>query len=94
MTKTLAAVAGALCLGFFASTAQAAPFGAAGSAPAAAPSGIIQVHGLHSSCKLDRFGWHRSFVWGRAGCGPKWKQHHHHHHHHKKHWKKHWKKHH
>ena len=85
MTKLLAGLAGALCLGLFASVSQAAPLGGADASASAAPSAIIQVHGLHSSCKLDKKGWHRSYLWGRKWCVP-------HHPHHggmkKKYWKK------
>lgn len=91
MNKLLAGLAGAFAIGFFASGAQAASFGGAGSASSTGVSSeVIQVHGLHSSCKRDRFGWHRSHVWGRQRCVPAWLKHHHrhHHHHHKKHWKK------
>jgi hypothetical protein len=89
MKKSLFALAGALCFGLVASAAQAAPLGAAGNASSAgASSEVIQVHGLHSSCKLDRRGWHRSHLWGRQFCAPP----HRHHHHGKKHWKKHYGK--
>ncbi|MDQ8697199.1 hypothetical protein [Hyphomicrobium sp. LHD-15] len=84
MKKILFALAGALCFGVVASAAEAAPLGAAGTASAAAAtSEVIQVHGLHSSCKVDRRGWHRSHFWGRERCfPPHWRKHHH------RHWKK------
>lgn len=89
MKKLLAGLAGALSLALFAPALQAAPLGAAGKAPGAnVSSEIIQVHGIHSSCKRDRFGWHRSHIWGRERCAPRWHKHHHHNHHGKKHWKK------
>lgn len=89
MKKSLFALAGALCFGVVASTAQAAPLGAAGNASsAAASSEVIQVHGLHSSCKRDGRGWHRSHLWGRQACAPP----HHRHHHGKKPGKPHHKK--
>lgn len=80
-----AGLAGALALGLLAPVAEAAPLAGAGGTPPAASSEVIQVHGLHSSCRLDKFGWHRSYVWGRAPCGGGPRFHHHHHHHHKKH---------
>jgi hypothetical protein len=92
MKKLLAGVAGALCIGLFAPAAQAAPLGGAGHGSVGVSSEVIQVHGLHSSCKRDRFGWHRSYVWGRQRCAPQWMKHHHRHHHkhhkHHKHGKK------
>ena len=96
MKKVLAAAAGALMLCLAAPATQAAPLGAAAPAPAAdVSSNVIQVHGLHSVCRRDRFGWHRSHVWGRTHCAPPWVRPHHrhyppygHHHHHHKHWKK------
>lgn len=92
MKKLIAGLAGALCVGLFSTVSQAAPLGGANGA-AAAPVGpaVIQVHGLHGACMLDKRGWHRSYVWGRQWCKPP-HMHHHHHHHHKKHWKKNWKK--
>lgn len=86
MKKALAGFAGALSFALLATSAQAAPFGAAGNATSAgAESEIIQVHGLHSSCQRDRFGWHRQYLWGRQRCTPTWMKHHHrkHHKHHK-----------
>jgi hypothetical protein len=89
MNKLIAGLAGVLSIGFLASAAQAAPLGGAGKASATgASSEIIQVHGLHSSCQRDRFGWHRSYIWGRQRCGPTWRKHHHHQHKPHKHWKK------
>jgi hypothetical protein len=90
MKKLIAGLAGAISIGFLASAAQAAPLGAAGNASATGVSSeVIQVHGLHSACRRDRFGWHRSYVWGRQRCAPPWMKHHHHHKHkHHKHWKK------
>lgn len=88
MKKALAGLAGALSFALLATSAQAAPLGAAGQATSAvAASEVIQVHGLHSSCQRDRFGWHRSYLWGRQRCAPVWMKHHHHKHKHK-HWKK------
>lgn len=89
MTKLFAALAGAICIGLMAPVAQAAPLaGAASASSSTGTSEIIRVHGLHSSCKLDRGGWHRSHIWGRERCAPpRWHKHHHHHHG-KKHWKK------
>lgn len=88
MKKLLAGVAGALSLALLAPATQAAPLGATGNASGAgATSEIIQVHGIHASCKRDRFGWHRSHLWGRERCRPAWMKHDHHHHG-KKHWKK------
>jgi hypothetical protein len=88
MIKTVAAIAGALSLALLASTAQAAPLGTAGNASqAAAGSDVVQVHGLHSACRRDGRGWHRSYIWGRQSCYPPHRQHRHHHHG-KKHWKK------
>lgn len=94
MNKIVAGLAAALSLGLLATAAEAAPLGAAGSASgAAAPSDLIQVHGLHSSCKLDKKGWHRSHVWGRQACKPpRHDRHDRHDHHGKKHEKKHGKK--
>ncbi|MBN8911174.1 MAG: hypothetical protein J0H65_03775 [Rhizobiales bacterium] len=93
MHKLIAGLAGALSIGFLASAAQAAPLGAAGSASATgASTEVIQVHGLHSSCQRDRFGWHRAYIWGRQRCAPAWMKHHHRphmkHHKHYKHGKK------
>ncbi len=91
MKKFIAGLAGAISIGFLASAAQAAPLGAAGTtSETGASSEVIQVHGLHSACRRDRFGWHRSYVWGRQRCVPVWLHHHHrpHHHKHHKHWKK------
>lgn len=92
MKKLLAGLAGALSLALFAPALQAAPLGAAGNASSAgASSEVIQVHGIHGSCQRDRFGWHRSYIWGRQRCVPAWMKHHHrhHHHHHHHHKKKH-----
>lgn len=77
MKKSLAILAGAACFGLLASAASAASLGAAGSASAAAApaSDVIQVHGIHSSCKVDGRGWHRSYLWGRQRCAPP--KHHH-----------------
>lgn len=72
MTRTLAGLAGVVCLGALTTFAQAAPLG--GSAPTnstAATSNVIQTHGWHLSCQRDRRGWHRSHVWGRERCVPK-----------------------
>lgn len=90
MKKLLAGLAGALTVALFASASQAAPLGGASKATGTGvQSEIIQVHGIHGACRLDRFGWHRSYVWGRQRCAPpRWKHHHRHHHHHHKHWKK------
>ncbi|WP_295558852.1 hypothetical protein [uncultured Hyphomicrobium sp.] len=86
MRKLLAGLAGALAIALFAPALQAAPLGAAGNASGAQVSSeIIQVHGLHSACRRDRFGWHRSHIWGRERCVPHWLRHHHHG---KKYWKK------
>jgi hypothetical protein len=90
MKQLIAGLAGAISLGFLASAAQAVPLGATGSATATgASSEIIQVHGLHSACRRDRYGWHRSYLWGRQRCAPAWMKHHHRPHmkHHKR-WKK------
>lgn len=90
MKTLLAGLAGAISIGFLATAAQAAPLGAVGAASASgASSEVIQVHGLHSACRRDRFGWHRSYVWGRQRCIPAWMKHHHRHHHkHHRYWKK------
>lgn len=89
MKKLLAGVAGAICIGVFAPVAQAAPFGAVGNAlDTGAASEIIQVHGKHKSCRRDRYGWHRSTVWGRLSCVPEWRKRHHRHHRHHRYWKK------
>lgn len=91
MKKLMAGFAGAISIGFLATAAQAAPLGGAGNASAAGvTSEIIQVHGLHSSCSRDRFGWHRSYVWGRQRCVPVWQKHHRPYKHYKRHrnWKK------
>lgn len=79
MNKALAGLAGAICIALFAPVAKAAPLSAAGNASSAGvTSEVIPVHGLHSTCKRDRFGWHRSYLWGRQGCVPAWLRHHHH----------------
>lgn len=77
MNKFLAAAAGAICLGLLAPAAGAGPLGVAGGASSAAvPSEIIRVHGLHTACRRDRFGWHRSYLWGREWCSPPhWRRH-------------------
>ncbi|WP_333794388.1 hypothetical protein [Hyphomicrobium sp.] len=88
MKRTLAGLAGALSFALLASGAQAAPLGAAGSAATAGlTSEVIQVHGLHASCKRDHRGWHRSYIWGRQRCAPPNYRHHNRHHHHKR-WNK------
>lgn len=72
MTKTLAGLAGVVCLGALTTFAQAAPLsGNAQTNSTAAASNVIQVHGWHISCQRDRNGWHRSRVWGRERCVPK-----------------------
>ena len=71
MTKTLAGLAGVVCLGALTTFAQAAPLGNAQTNSAPAASNVIQVHGWHLSCQRDRKGWHRSHVWGRERCVPK-----------------------
>jgi hypothetical protein len=72
MKRTFAGLTGLMCLGCLAVAAQAAPLGsAAATAPAARPSNVIEAHGIHWSCKRDRYGWHRSHVWGRERCVPR-----------------------
>jgi hypothetical protein len=72
MTRTLAGLAGALCLGLLASVAQAAPLGSVGdSRSVAISSDLVRVHGIHITCRRDKYGWHRSHVWGRERCVPK-----------------------
>lgn len=81
MKKALAGLAGAISFALLASSAQAAPLGAAGHATSAGvTSEVIQVHGLHASCQRDRRGWHRSYIWGRQKCTPPRHRHHHRHH--------------
>lgn len=72
MTKTLAGLAGIVCLGVLTTFAQAAPLsGNAQTNSTAAASNVIQVHGWHPvTCQRDRGGWHRSHVWGRTRCVP------------------------
>jgi len=83
MQTRLAAIAGALLIAMSASSAEAIPLGAAGSGSSAGDeSAVIKVHGLHSACRLDRRGWHRSYIWGRQWCAPP------HRHYGKKRWKK------
>lgn len=85
MKKALAGLAGAISFAFLASTAHAAPLGAAGQASSTGvTSEVIQVHGLHTTCQRDRRGWHRSYIWGRQSCTPPQHHRHHRHHRHKK----------
>lgn len=71
MSKLIAGIAGAICLGLTATMASAAPVGVAGAgAPASAESGITLVHGRHYACERDKWGWHRSTKFGREECGP------------------------
>lgn len=73
MSKTLAGLAGVVCLGALTTFAQAAPLsGNAQTSSTAATSNVIQVHGWHPIvCRRDSGGWHRSHVWGRTRCVPK-----------------------
>lgn len=51
-------------------SANAAPLSGLGTAPAI-DSGVVQVHGRHSSCQLGPGGWHRSPHRGmRIRCRP------------------------
>ena len=83
MKKLLAAAIGLFALGAVAtSSASAAPLsGANGLAAKTETRNVIQVHGRHRACRLDRRGWHRSYHRGsRSWCRPRWKRHRHHHH--------------
>lgn len=79
MKKFVAALAGALSIAVVASAANAAPMGApmgvaAEPSSSTASSSVVPVHGWHITCQRDRYGWHRSRVWGREKCAPKrWK---------------------
>jgi len=94
--KLLAAAFGLLALGVVAGTGNAAPLTGATNgllAAKAETSNVIQVHGRHSSCRRDRFGWHRSPRHGvRTFCRPgkRWhRRHYHKHHHHHRHHRRH-----
>ncbi|MGD9783686.1 MAG: hypothetical protein AB7E80_04600 [Hyphomicrobiaceae bacterium] len=64
----IAAVAAVLIAGS-AGMASAAPMGALAGTKAGDASGIVKVHGVHRSCQLGRWGWHRSLPYGgRVAC--------------------------
>ena len=72
MKKLLAGLAGAIAIAVVVPVAQAAPFsGTADASSAIVSSAIVPVHGWHITCQRDRYGWHRSHIWGRARCVPK-----------------------
>lgn len=72
MKRTFACLAGAMCVGLLAASAQAAPLGSTADTRSLAPSSdLVRVHGIHWSCKRDKSGWHRSHVWGRERCVPR-----------------------
>jgi hypothetical protein len=75
MNKLVAGIAGAISIALFAPIAQAAPLSGTGASPSTGiASEIVPVHGWHITCQRDRYGWHRSRVWGREKCVPKrWK---------------------
>lgn len=87
MKKFLAAAVGLLALGAVAASANAAPLsGANGLATVKTEtSNVIQVHGVHSSCRRDRRGWHRSPHGHRRSCARRRHYHGHHHHRARKH---------
>lgn len=96
MKKLIAAAVGLLALGAVATSANAAPLaGAKGLAvvQTEVSSNVIKVHGVHRSCRLDRFGWHRApFPGARRYCGgPRryWRKHRHHRRHHHRHHRRH-----
>lgn len=70
MSFTKIAAAAAFVLIAPIATANAAPLGNLGTAPAV-DSGIVQVHGRHNTCELGVAGWHRSPRRGvRIACRP------------------------
>jgi hypothetical protein len=70
MSKTIAGLAGAACLLFVASTANAATLsGSSTQATGSATSSVILAHGIHTTCQRDKLGWHRSYPWRKA-CAP------------------------
>lgn len=83
MSKTIAGLAGAACLLFAATAANAATLSGSGThATGAASSSVILAHGIHTTCQRDKRGWHRSYPWRKA-CAkenhwrPGWKKHDH-----------------
>lgn len=68
LTKVVALAAFALVAP---AAANAAPVSGLGTAPAVKDGALIKVHGVHRSCELGKYGWHRSPPGGgRIECRP------------------------
>jgi hypothetical protein len=71
IVKALGSAAAAAVLALIVVPAKAAPMQSSAAGASAQESGIIQVHGVHRSCKLGPAGWHRHTKWGeRRVCRP------------------------
>ncbi len=82
MKRIAIAAAGLMALALSATVTTAAPLSGLGSQAAGIDAGIVKVHGIHRSCRLGHWGWHRSTWHGRQWCRPysenrwNWRGHH------------------
>ena len=82
MKRIAIAAAGLMALALSATASSAAPISGLGSQAAGVEAGVVKVHGIHRSCQLGRWGWHRSTWHGREWCRPyvgnnwNWRRHH------------------
>ena len=70
MKRIAIAAAGLMALALSATVSSAAPLSGLGSQAAGVEASIVKVHGVHRSCRLGRWGWHRSTWGGRVWCRP------------------------
>lgn len=70
MKRIAIAAAGLMALALSATASSAAPLSGLGSQGSGVEAGIVKVHGMHRSCRLGRWGWHRSIWGGREECRP------------------------
>lgn len=82
MKRIALAAAGLMALVATSTASTAAPLSGYGSKATGIETGIVKVHGVHRSCQLGRWGWHRSTWSGRLWCRPlreghsNWRRHH------------------
>lgn len=69
----VAALAGFLALAGTGATAQAAPAFGSAKGTFSGQTLVEKTHGIHRTCQLGRWGWHRSNRWSRISCTPSWR---------------------